>query len=138
MLHITQCTLPNHDPVPFATVDRVKRSSSTMSNSTVNHSIILLDCTHQPLPNLHVHDASYAKCRHDSTDSRGRTLGPIPQHFRAPLTTTCAGPIVQIQSEQMQRRTHQLYRRGCNKLRRARAADISADTLAHVRFETRR
>jgi hypothetical protein len=34
MLHVTYCTLPNHDPVSTVNVDRVDPSSSTISNST--------------------------------------------------------------------------------------------------------
>jgi hypothetical protein len=97
-----------------------------------------LEPPHKPAPNLHVDDTAHSERRHNPTNSRNRTHPPIPQDLRSPLPHLRIWPIVQIQPEQMQRRTRQLHRRRRHKLCNARTAHVAAHRIAHVCFKAGR
>jgi hypothetical protein len=93
---------------------------------------------HQTPSNLHVHHSTDAKRGHNPAYARDCALRPIPQYLCGPLPSAGVGSVVQIQAQQMKRRADQLYRCGCDELRRRRAAHILSDAVAHVCFEARR
>jgi hypothetical protein len=99
-----------------------------------------LQPAHQPLPNLEIDDSTHAKCRHNAPDACQRALRPVPYD---PARATVgpaqrgAGPVVQIEAQQVQRRAHELDRCGRDKLRNAGCGDVLADLVAHVCVEAR-
>ena len=94
-----------------------------------------LQLSHHPLPDLSVNHAPNTKRRHNPTYPRECALAPVHHHLADPALRSPHArlrPVIQIQTQQMQRRAHELDRRGCHKLRHARAAHVLGHLLAHL------
>jgi hypothetical protein len=108
------------------------------SDQTFPH---LLQPPHHPPPNLGINHAPDPERRNNPTHPSSRTLRPIAHHAAdTPIRPAHARlrPIIQIQTEQMQRGRHELDRSRRDKLRRARRTDVFLQPGAHVLFERRR
>lgn len=96
------------------------REESTRNNQGQGPSRITSNQTLHEVPsNLRIHNPSHPKRRNNPTHPRYRTNRPITPHDRPPLRPThiIPIPIIQIQSQQMQRRAKDLYARWRQELR---------------------
>ena len=99
--------------------------------------LLLLQTPKHPLPHIRINHSTDPKRRHNPTNPKRKTRRPILQHLRRaarytdrPLTFLMWS-VIQVQSQQMQRRTNHLHRRRRQKLRRTNPAKTPLHALTH-------